>query len=133
MLLILIFSILALGEEEPLDQDGDEEMAKFLIPKKLKIKPDVGILDSTNELSGLSFFIYKYFYLFIYMIIYVLENIENHEMVSPEEFLIQNGANLLYSDDISLSHVKNEMYVNIFLVLELLFHDQNFILECFNF
>lgn len=33
------------------------------------------------------------------------------EMVSPEEFLIQNGTHLLYSDDISLLNVKNEVYV----------------------
>ncbi|KAK6645417.1 hypothetical protein RUM43_001694 [Polyplax serrata] len=85
-------NMLSLEDTESLDQDGDEEMSKFLIPKKMKLKNnEVKILDSPDV--GLS------------------EDMDDHgcEMVSPEEFLIQNGTHLLYSDDISLLNVKNEV------------------------
>lgn len=51
------FSMLSLEDTESLDQDGDEEMSKFLIPKKMKLKNnEVKILDSPDVgLSGIIF------------------------------------------------------------------------------
>ncbi|KAL0280584.1 UNVERIFIED_CONTAM: hypothetical protein PYX00_001838 [Menopon gallinae] len=77
--------ILGLDENDCSEQDRDEDISKLLIPKQIKIETsDVETLDATGgEMPE------------------VMEE-NSCEMVSPEEFFLQHGGHLLYSDKNSM-------------------------------